>query len=125
VSSREKYQSGAAVGAPTAMVSETEVKRADAPKMLEFSWGKQELRWELGPLDMGGTRLTLWHRIDRNFISMGAAGWQICFDVLEHLLGGDPLGRIAGAEPMKFGWPRLNKDYAAQFGVEVPTWKRS
>jgi uncharacterized protein YndB with AHSA1/START domain len=113
------------VGAPTAMVSETEVKRADAPKLLEFSWGKQELRWELEPLGNGGTRLTLWHSIDRNFISMGAAGWQICFDVLEHLLAGDPLGRIVGAEAMKFGWPRLNAEYAKQFGIEVPAWKKS
>src|SRR5437764_10196630 len=27
------------VGAPTPQVSETRVKRADAPKVLEFSWG--------------------------------------------------------------------------------------
>src|SRR3954464_13880630 len=33
------------VGAPTPMVSETQVKRADAPKVLEYSWGDQELRW--------------------------------------------------------------------------------
>src|SRR6266850_5312036 len=69
------------VGAPTPLVSESQVKRADAPKVLEFSWGGQDLRWELEPLGGGGTRLTLWHNIDRGFISMGAAGWHICFDV--------------------------------------------
>src|SRR5512132_1075873 len=54
------------VGAPTPYVSETHVKRADAPKMLEFNWGGQDIRWELEPR-AGGTRLTLWHNIDRRF----------------------------------------------------------
>jgi len=33
----------------------------------------------------------------------GAAGWHICFDVLERLLAGRPIGRIVGAEALKFG----------------------
>jgi uncharacterized protein YndB with AHSA1/START domain len=104
------------VGAPTPV--ETTVIRADAPKLLEYG----DLRWELEALG-GGTRLTLWHSIDRRFISMGAAGWHICFDVLDHLLGGTPIGRIAGAGAMKFGgWQRLNSEYAQQFGVETPAW---
>ena len=71
----------------------------------------------------GGTRLTLWTNIDRRFISMGAAGWHICFDVLDHLLGGSPIGRIVGPDAMKFGgWQRLNAEYAKQFGVETPDW---
>jgi hypothetical protein len=66
----------------------------------------------------GGTRLTLWHNIDRRYIAMGAAGWHICLDVLEHTLTGTPLGRIVGPAAMKFeGWRRLNADYAAQFGI--------
>ena len=68
----------------------------------------------------GGTRLTLWHNIDRGFIAMGAAGWHICFDVLDHLLSGTPLGRIVGGEAMKFGWKRLNAEYARQFDRETP-----
>jgi uncharacterized protein YndB with AHSA1/START domain len=111
------------VGAPTPMVSETQVKRADAPRLLEFSWGEQDLRWELKPLDGGGTRLTLWHNIDRRFISMGAAGWHICFDVMDRHLAGQPIGRMVGPETMKFeGWQRLNAAYAKQFGVELPSW---
>jgi hypothetical protein len=51
-------------------------------------------------------------------MAMGAAGWHICFDVLDHLLSGTPLGRIVGAEAMKFGWQRLNAEYARQFGIE-------
>jgi len=107
------------VGTPTPQVSETIVKRADAPRLLEYNWGGNDLRWELEPLD-GGTRLTLWHNIDRGFISWGAAGWHICFDVLDHLLAGEPIGRIVGADAVKFGdWQRLNAEYAKQFGVEV------
>jgi hypothetical protein len=63
------------------------VRRADAPRALEFSWGGSDIRWELEPLSGGGTRLMLWHNIDRGFISMGAAGWHICFDVLERVRG--------------------------------------
>src|SRR4249919_1574315 len=78
------------VGAPTPLVSETQVKRGEAQKVLEFNGGGQDHRWELEPLGGGGTRLTLWHNIDRRFISMGAAGWHLCFDVLERFLAGLP-----------------------------------
>ena len=109
------------VGAPKPLTTETQVTRADAPKLLEYNWGDQHIRWELEPLS-GGTRLTLWHNIDRRFISMGAAGWHICLDVLDRLLGGEPLGRIVAGDAMKFEWPRLNTEYAKQFGVEAPVW---
>ena len=105
------------VGAPGPHVTETHVRRADAPHTLEFNWGGFDLRWELEPLHGGGTRLTLWHNIDRRFIAMGAAGWHVCFDVLERFLDGEPIGRIVGPEAMKFGgWQRLNAEYGAQFG---------
>jgi hypothetical protein len=103
------------VGAPGPL--ETTVTRADAPKVLEYN----DMRWELEAFG-GGTRLTLWHNIDRRYISMGAAGWQICLDVLDHLLSGAPIGRIAGPQAMKFGWQRLNAEYAKQFGIETPGW---
>jgi uncharacterized protein YndB with AHSA1/START domain len=109
------------VGAPTPLVTETKVIRADAPEALEFNWGGQDIRWQLEPLAGGGTRLTLWHNIDRRYISMGAAGWHICLGVLDRLLGGHPIGRMAGPDAMKFGgWQRLNAEYAKQFGVVAP-----
>lgn len=112
------------VGAPSPMVSETEIKRADAPKVLEFNWGGQDIRWELEPVGGGGTRLTLWHNIDRRFIAMGAAGWHICLDVMDRALAGHPIGRIVAGDAMKFGgWQRLNAEYSKQFGVvEAPPW---
>ena len=100
------------VGAPQAI--ETTVTRADAPRALEYN----DMRWELEPLG-SGTRLTLWHNIDRRDISWGAAGWHIAFDVLDRLLAGDPIGPIAGPEAMKFpGWQRLTAEYAKQFAAE-------
>jgi hypothetical protein len=84
--------------------------------------GGFDMRWELEALG-GGTHLTLWTNIGHRFIAMGAAGWHICFDVLDYLLGGTPIGRIVGPEAMKFsGWQRLNAEYAKQFGVETPKW---
>jgi uncharacterized protein YndB with AHSA1/START domain len=104
-------------GAP--YVSETRVKRADAPKLLEYDWGGGDIRWELEPLG-GGTRLTLWANIDRRYVAMGAAGWHICLDVLDRLLADEPIGRMAGPEVMKFdGWQRLTAEYAKQFRVEA------
>src|SRR5262249_39973453 len=95
------------VGGPTPQGSETRVTRADAPRVLEYNWGAQEIRWDLEAFS-GGTRLTLWHNIDRRYISMGAAGWHICLDVLDHLASGTPIGRIVGGAAMKFDWQRLN-----------------
>jgi len=108
------------VGTPGRHITETIVTRAEAPRLLEYKWGGVYIRWELEAFD-GSTRLTLWTNIDRRFISMGAAGWHICLDVLDRLLSGAPIGRIAGSEAMKFeGWQRLNMEYAKQFGVELP-----
>jgi uncharacterized protein YndB with AHSA1/START domain len=95
---------------------ETKVTRADAPRLLECG----DIRWEL-EAQGSGTRLTLWHSIDRRFISWGAAGWHVALDVLDRLLDGNPIGRIAGADAMKFdGWKRLVAEYAKQFDVELP-----
>jgi len=103
------------VGAPSPLVSETTVTRADAPRLLEYKWGGIDMRWQLEPTG-GGTRLTLWTNIDRRYMSMGAAGWHICLDVLDRLLAGQPIGRIVGPDAMKFdGWQRLNAEYAKQF----------
>ena len=102
----------------TGATSETRVTQADAPEVLEYG----DIRWELEATG-DGTRLTLWHSIDRRFISWGAAGWHISFDVLDRLLGGAPIGRMAGGDAMKVNaWQRLISEYARQFEVEAPNW---
>jgi len=109
------------VGAPAPHVTETRVKRAEAPRALEYTWGGFDMRWELEPQG-GGTRLTLWTSIARPYVAMGAAGWHICLDVLDRLLAGRPLGRIVGPDALKLdGFRRLNAEYATLFGVETPS----
>jgi uncharacterized protein YndB with AHSA1/START domain len=103
------------VGTPQAL--ELPVTRIEAPRLLEYG----NMRWELAPAG-GGTRLTLWATLDRRYIAMGAAGWHVAFDILDHLLAGSPIGRIAGGEAVKFsGWQRLHAEYAKQFNTEWPT----
>ena len=104
------------VGAPKPI--ETKVTRVEAPRALEYG----DIRWELEAVGTG-TRLTLWAKIDRRFVSMGAAGWHVSFDLLDYLLSGTPIGRIAGGDATKIaGWQRLNAEYAQQFGVKAPNW---
>ena len=108
------------VAAPKPHVTETRVTHAVAPEVLEYNWGDHNMRWELEVFG-GGTRLTLWTNIGRRFIAMGAAGWHISFDVLDHLLSGTPLGRQVGPEARKFsGFQRLIGEYAKMFRVETP-----
>jgi len=102
--------------AATGRTMEAQVKRAEAPRALEVG----DMRWELEPIPSSsgsGTRLRLWHRIDRRFITWGAAGWQICFDVLDRLLSGTPIGRLIGS-PALPDWRRLTAEYARQFGSD-------
>lgn len=106
------------VGAPAPHITETTVTRADAPKALEYKWGGNDMRWELEPVG-DGTRLTLWTSINRRFIAMGAAGWHICFDVLDHLLGDQPIGRFFGPDARKSpGFQQLHVEYAKLFGIK-------
>src|SRR5579884_379321 len=95
----------------TSQATEAKVTKADRPSVLEYG----DMRWELNAF-AGGTRLKLWHVIDHRFVSWGAAGWHISFDVLDRLLAGEPIGRIAGADAMKIGdWQGLVAEYKKQF----------
>ncbi|MEH0842117.1 SRPBCC family protein [Micromonospora sp. CPCC 205711] len=92
------------------------VLRAERPTLLEYTWGDGLLRWELTPV-AGGTRLTLRHTVDEPGLApMVAAGWHLCLDVAGHLLDGDPVGPIRGAEAKNFGWDDLRAGYAERLG---------
>ncbi len=104
--------------APTPMSSETVVLRADRPRLLEYTWGGSDLRWELAPHE-GGTRLTLHTRIDRRYIAMGAAGWHLCVDVLQQYIAGTPQGRTVGTDALQSAdWHRLHAMYREEFAAE-------
>jgi uncharacterized protein YndB with AHSA1/START domain len=98
--------------------SSAEVRRADAPRLLEYTWDRDLLRWELTPTP-SGTRLTLSHTVtDRSWLAKVTAGWHICLDVAARWLDGAPIGRIVANDAKKVGWEPLNAAYAARFGVE-------
>jgi uncharacterized protein YndB with AHSA1/START domain len=106
------------VGAPAPHVTESRITRADPPKALEYNWGGFDMRWQLDAVG-AGTKLTLWANIDRRYIAMGAAGWHVCFDVLDQMLSGTPVGRRVGPDALKFGdWQRLHAEYKKQFDLE-------
>jgi uncharacterized protein YndB with AHSA1/START domain len=95
------------------------VTRAEAPTVLEYTWGDANLRWELAAIDTG-TRLTLRQTTaDKDSISKAAAGWHLCLVVAEHLLDGDPIDPIRGDDAMNYGWEELNRAYAEKLGVPV------
>ena len=89
-----------------------EVRIADRPRVLEYTWGTDLLRWELESVE-GGTKLVLYHTVSsREWGPMVAAGWHICLDVAERLMDGDPVGRIVADEARNHGWERLHDAYA-------------
>ncbi len=110
------------VGDPTQKSFESQVRYADAPRLLEYTWGDDVVRWEFEAIE-SGTRLTLHHTFDdRTWVPKAAAGWHICLDVAERALDGHPIGRIVAGDAKRFGWERLNADYAERFGVENTGW---
>jgi uncharacterized protein YndB with AHSA1/START domain len=89
------------------------VTKTDPPRLLEYRWGDDLLRWEL-ERTADGTRLTLRHQVGgREDLARAAAGWHLCLDVAEHLLDGDPIPPIRGHEAMQHGWQDLHDRYAA------------
>lgn len=106
-----------AVDLPTALVS-----RAEPPTLLEYTCGPDVLRWELAAVD-AGTRLTLRHTVsDRESLPKVAAGWHLCLVVAEHLLDGQPIGPIRGADARNFGWEELHDAYAEKLAVPGTGW---
>jgi uncharacterized protein YndB with AHSA1/START domain len=98
------------------------VRRAERPRLLEYTWDDDVLRWELSALASGGTRLTLHHTVaHRSWVAKVSAGWHLCIDVLEQALAGQPIGRIVAEEAKQFGWGELEREYAARFGVATTT----
>lgn len=123
---RDLGRTGAATltmaGDPDETRMPAEVVRAEPPRLLEYTWGEDLLRWELAATATG-TRLTLQHSLaDRGWMSRVAAGWHICIDVAERLLAGAPVGRIVGEEAKQHGWERLEAVYADRLGVASEGW---
>jgi len=108
--------------APDGDAMASTVLRADPPRLLEYDWGGDLLRWELEPSGEG-TRLTLRHTVsDRAWMAKVAAGWHICLDVADLLLSGERIGRIVAHEAREHGWEELDAAYARRLGMESTGW---
>jgi uncharacterized protein YndB with AHSA1/START domain len=94
------------------------VLRAEAPGLLEYTWGASDrLCWELTAID-GGTRLTLRHTMaERDFGSKAAAGWHLCLLVAERSLDGQPIAPIRGDAARQFGWEDLDRRYGERLST--------
>lgn len=95
----------------------------DPPRRLAYTWGTDELRFELEPSDAGGCVLTLVNVLaERNGAARNAAGWSVCLTELDkHVSGGTADGpRSATAE----AWQPHYDDYVAAgmpAGAPVPS----
>lgn len=88
------------------------VTAVEAPRTLAFTWGTDDLRFDLAS-DGDGCRLVLTHTFDdRAGAASFAAGWDRCLDAL---------GRVAGGQPAAIEHPSaaLHERYARQFGLTV------
>jgi uncharacterized protein YndB with AHSA1/START domain len=87
----------------------------EPPRLFEFTWGEDTLRFELQP-DGDGTLLTLTNTIvEIGKAARDGAGWQVCLDALELDLDGkggrEALGR----------WAEFSEQYKERFGPEAST----
>ncbi|MEF2977006.1 SRPBCC domain-containing protein [Subtercola sp. YIM 133946] len=116
-----------------------EVLVVKPPHLLKHTWGPDVLRWEItadvttdgleallgdvnpagGDEDESGSVLVLRHTLgDPVMVSAVAAGWQLCFDVLETVLAGHPEAPRRGVKALDYGWNELNEQFAAELGVK-------
>ena len=86
----------------------------EPPRLMEFRWGEDRLRFALEP-DGDGARLTLLDQLaERGKGARDGAGWHVCLDNLERHLAGEPKG-----DPD--AWRPLNEAYNRRFGPEAAT----
>jgi uncharacterized protein YndB with AHSA1/START domain len=91
---------------------EGEMLVCDPPRLLEFRWGEDTLRFELEP-DGDGTRLTLTDTLaELGKAARDGAGWHVCLDALE--------ARLDGATPTT-EWQAVHPRYVEEFGPDAAT----
>jgi uncharacterized protein YndB with AHSA1/START domain len=94
-----------------------EVTAFEPPRLLAFTWGEDELRFELEPHGDGGTLLRFTDVIaEQDKAARDAAGWDVCLARLDQRLAGEATGapewRAFYEEYERLGFPT---------GAPVPT----
>src|SRR5438270_1457200 len=92
---------------------EGEMLGCEPPRLLEFMWGEDALRFELAP-DGEGTILRFSDTIEEvGKAARDGAGWHACLDMLdEALAGGDPKASSGDR------WQDVNAEYKRRLGPE-------
>ncbi len=94
----------------------------EPPRHLAFTWGDDEVRFDLEPLDDGGCRFTLTNALDsRDAAARNAAGWDVCLGELDKHLGGEGADGPHTESPMV--WQSRYDAYVAAgvpSGAEIP-----
>src|SRR5262249_18067698 len=93
------------------------VLACEPPKLLEYTWGEDTLRFELEPsADGASTRLTLVDTIvELGKAARDGAGWHVKLQELEHVVDGD-------APPFDVDdWREVNARYIVQLGPAAST----
>jgi hypothetical protein len=95
----------------------------ESTTLLEYTWDKDVVRWELEPISDGRTRLTLTHTVDdAAWLARVTPGWHISIDEVQALLDGDPVEPLDRGIPYTKppGWRELAHGYAKLLGVAPP-----
>jgi uncharacterized protein YndB with AHSA1/START domain len=89
--------------------SDGEITALDPPRLFEFTWAGDVLRWELAP-DGGGCLLVFHHTFeDRAGAASSASGWEGCLAGLDEVLGDTP--------PEQPHWAERHEEYVELFGL--------
>ncbi|MEV6670831.1 SRPBCC family protein [Streptomyces sp. NPDC051162] len=109
-------------GDPAMADSTGRVLAVDVPLHLSFSWGGDELHFDLEPLDSTHTRFTLTDVLEApDTASRNGAGWDVCLTALDaRARGTSHAGPHAGATA---AWQELYRAYIAAgvpSGATVP-----
>ncbi|WP_129669027.1 SRPBCC family protein [Phytoactinopolyspora endophytica] len=82
---------GSDPNAPGPSVDDLHITEVDPPRLFEFNWHGEVLRWELRP-DEGGCRLVFTHTFDDHAGAASfASGWKTCIDAMKLLLDDKPI----------------------------------
>ncbi|HEY4809553.1 MAG TPA: SRPBCC family protein [Solirubrobacteraceae bacterium] len=94
-----------------------ELLQYEPPRALAYTWGEDELRWELRP-DGAGCVLRLTHVFDDRFkAARDGTGWHMCLAALSESLDGSPQPKRGSAPHLPEGWEELNREYQQRFGI--------
>ena len=110
---RVSFLSGAGMPA----LPDGELLSYEPPHAISYTWGGDELRWQLFERD-GGSMLRLTHVFDDRFkAARDASGWHLCLQALADSLQGAPAPLRGGSPRLPEGWDQLNRDYQRRFGI--------